>query len=109
MNIPGDSSTPCAGRAPARRRVAQGFEQHARIALDRLHGVLREQLRERALEQVAVLEHVGNTARHAAVVFEHEVVARVVADQVGADDVREDVLLRQDTRAARGSTRAASG
>ena len=50
-----------------------------------------EELREDALEHLAVLQHVADARGRAAVVLQHEVAAVGVADQVGAADVDVDV------------------
>ena len=74
------------------RGVAERFPQEMRIVADRPHRIRREELGEDPVQQVAVLQHVGHPARAAAVVLEDEVVAAVVADEVGAHDVGVDPL-----------------
>src|SRR5205823_2726600 len=74
--------------------VQQRVEQEVRIVLDGTHGVGAEQLGEHARHEVAVLEHVGDAARAATVVFQHQELAAVVADQVRANDVRVDAARR---------------
>jgi len=84
--------------AEARRGVQQGIEQQGGVVLDRPDRVVLEELREYAIQGVAVLEHVGHAGRAAAVVLEHEVLAGSVPDDVGADHVREDLARRNDVQ-----------
>ena len=77
--------------AAPRRHEAEGLEQQGRVVLDRPHRVGAEELGEHAAQEIAVLQHVGDPARDAAVVLEDEVLAPVVADDVGADHVGEDL------------------
>ena len=74
--------------------VEERVEQEVRIVLDGPHRVGAEKLGEDAAQDVAVLEHVGDARRAAAVVLEDEVFAAAVADQIGADDVGVDALGR---------------
>ena len=80
--------------ARPRRGVEEGLEQQARIVVDGADRVRGEELGEDAVEERAVLEHVGHAARHPAVVLEDEVAALAVADDVGAHHVREDLPRR---------------
>jgi hypothetical protein len=82
--------------AGPRRRVEQGVEEQARVVVDGPHRVGGEELREYPVEERAVLEHVGHTARHAAIVLEHEIAALAVADDVRAHHVGEDLPRRDD-------------
>jgi hypothetical protein len=84
--------------AGTRRRVQQRVQQQVGIVLDRPHRVIAEELGEDAIEQVAILEHVGHAARTATVILEHEVLATVVSDDVGADHVSVDPARRQDVQ-----------
>ncbi len=59
--------------------------------LDGPHAVAREELREGALHDAAVGEHVAHAGGHAQVVFEHDEFAVVEAQQIGADDRDVDV------------------
>jgi hypothetical protein len=80
--------------AEARRGAQQGVEEKGRVVFDRPDPVVLEELRKDAIEGVAVLEHVGDARRTATVVLEHQVLAGAVPDDVGADDVREDLARR---------------
>ncbi len=80
--------------ARPRRGVDQAVEEQARVVLDRPHRVRGEELREHAVQERAVLEDVGDAARAAAVVLEDDVRAVLAADEVGADDVGEDLPRR---------------
>jgi hypothetical protein len=82
--------------AGARSHETQGLQQERRIVVDRPYRIGREQLGEYPAEQVAVLQHVGDAAWHAAVVLEDEVLAPVVADDIRADHVGEDLPWRND-------------
>ncbi len=78
------------GTAFGRKRAQRG-EQELRIVLDGTHAVAVEELREGALHDAAVGEHVAHAGRHAQIVFEHDELAGVQAQQVGADDGDVDV------------------
>ena len=80
--------------ARPRRHVEQAVEEERRVLLDRAHGVGGEELGEDAVEQRAVLEHVGHAARAAAVVLQHEILPRLAPDQIGAHHVGEDLARR---------------
>ena len=79
---------------PPRRRVEQRAEEEVRIVLDPTDRVGGEELREDAAQDVAVLEHVGDAGRTAAVVLEDHVFTVAVADDIGAHDVGVDALGR---------------
>ena len=74
--------------------MQQGVEEQARVVLDRPHLIGGEELREHSIEQGAVLQDVGDAARHAAIILEDEVPSLAVADDVGADHVGEDPARR---------------
>ena len=80
----------------ARGHVAEGREQVGGIGVDRSDAAGAEELGEDALHRGAVLEHVGDPGRATAVVFQDEVAAVLVADQVGAADMDVGVLRDGD-------------
>ena len=71
-------------RAPFGRERAQRAQQQLRVLLDRLDLVAGEELGKDALHHAPVGEHVAHARRHAQVVFEHDEVAVLHADEVGA-------------------------
>ena len=82
--------------AGPRGHEAQRLEQERRVVVDRANRIGGEQLGEHPAEQLPVLEDVRDAARHPAVVLEHEVLAPIVPDDVGADHVGEDLPGRDD-------------
>ena len=70
--MPGVSSAIDGSRDVRRRRREQRVAQPARVVVDRERIVVVEQARKRALEHVAVLEHVRDARGRAHVVLEHE-------------------------------------
>jgi hypothetical protein len=72
--------------------VAERGEEVGGIGVDRSDAAGAEELGEDALHRGAVLEHVGDAGRAAAVVLEDEVASVAVADEVGAADVDVGVL-----------------
>ena len=78
------------GTAFGRERAQRG-EQHLRVVLDGAHAVAVEELREGALHDAAVGEHVTHAGGHAQIIFENDEFAGVEAEQVGADDGDVDV------------------
>ena len=80
--------------ARARGGMEQRLEQETGVVVDGAHGVGGEELREHAVEQGTVLEHVRHAAGHAAVVLENQVASLAVADDVGAHHVGEDLPRR---------------
>ena len=89
--MPGLSSTTVGSGRPPGAMYLQHVEQGGRVVVGGAHVVLLEDLREDALEHLAVLQHVADARRRAAVVLQDEVAAVGVADQVGAADVDVDV------------------
>src|SRR5712692_6826410 len=88
---------------PGVRITTTGFSlkrgaEKGRVVLDRPDRIVLEELREDAVEGVAVLEHVGHARGAAAVVLEDEIVAGIVPDDVGPHDVREDLARRDDVQ-----------
>ena len=79
-------------RAVLRGDVAEDVEQLLRVVIDRADAVLGEELRIDALHHLAILQHVAHPARAASVVFQHEILAVAVANEVAAADVDIDVL-----------------
>ena len=77
--------------AAFRRERAQRGQQQLRIVLDGPHAVAVKELRKGALHHAAVGEHVADARGHAQVVLEHDKLAGVEAQQVGADDGDVDV------------------
>ena len=71
-----------------RRGLAQGVQQHVRVALDRRDLLAREQVRQQPRHHPAVLQHVRHPGRHPQVVLQHEVLAIAGTDQVDPGDVR---------------------
>ncbi len=78
------------GTAFGRKRAQRG-KQQLRIMLDGAHSVAVEELREGALHDAAVGEHVAHAGGDAKVVFEDDEFAGVEAKQIGADDGDVDV------------------
>ena len=66
---------------------AQHVEQVLRVAFDRPHVVVLEDLRPHALEHPSVLEHVRHARGRAQVVFQHEQFAARVANEIAAHHV----------------------
>ncbi len=91
-------------RGAAWRRVSR---KRCGIVANGPHRIGGEELGEDPVQEVAVLQHVGHAARAAAVVLEDEVLAAVVADEVGAHDVGVDPTAGGSTpsRARLNSTR----
>jgi hypothetical protein len=85
-------------RGGLRGERAQRGQQQLRIVLDGAHAVAVKELREGALHDAAVGEHVADAGGHAEVVFEDDELAGVEAEQVGADD--GDVDVARDLEAA---------
>ena len=80
------------GRRDARERAAQAFG----IIVDRLDAARPEELGEHPHHDLAVLEHVADARRGAAVVLEHEELVRPGSHEVDADDVAVDPARRGD-------------
>ena len=78
------------GAAFGSERAERG-QQQLRVVLDGAHAVAVEELREGALHDAAVGEHVADAGGHAQVVFEDDELAGVEAEQIGADDGDVDV------------------
>ena len=78
------------GTAFRGQRTKRG-QQQLRIVLDGAHAVAVKELRESALHDAAIGEHVAHAGGDAQVVFEHHELAVVQAQQVGADDGDIDV------------------
>ena len=74
-------------RHPRRRDPVQHLEQAARVVLDRAHAGGLEDVVERALEDLAVLEHVGDARRAPQVVLEDVELAVGIPHEVGPGDV----------------------
>ena len=70
-----------------RRQGAQGRQQLQRIMLDRAHAHGAEHRREGAPRHIAVGQHVADARGHPQIVFQHDEVAGLVADQVAAADI----------------------
>ena len=85
------------GAAFGRERTERG-QQQLRVVFDGAHAVALEELREGALHDAAVGEHVADAGGNAQVVFEDDEFAGVEAEQVGADD--GDVDVARDLEAA---------
>ena len=83
-------------RVLARCDMPERGEQVGGIGIDRAHAAGAEELREDALHRGAVLEHVGDAGRAAAVVFENEISSVAIADQIRAADVDIGVLGDRD-------------
>ena len=77
-----------------RRDRAERGEQRVRIGLHRRDPVLGEHFREQAHHHLAVLQHVGDARRGAAVVFQHVEVVLADAHEIGARDMAVDVVRR---------------
>ena len=92
--MPGVSSTTRGVGRAARRDGFQHLEQAAGILVHRPHRKPFEDLREDALQHLAVFQHVGDARGHAQVVLQHVVLAVAVAHQVGAGDVAPDAPRR---------------
>ncbi len=67
--------------------LLEALKQIVRIILDRPHPVGAEQRRKNPLHDRSVLQNVTDPAGRSAVVFQHEIIALAVADQIGAADV----------------------
>ena len=85
------------GAALGRERAQRG-EKQLRIVLDGADAVALEELREGALHDAAIGEHVTDAGGNAEIVFEDDEFAGVEAEQVGADD--GDVDVARDLEAA---------
>ncbi len=77
---------PCASGRAGR----QAFGEPARIVGDRFDRHPHEQFGEHRHHRLAVLQHVGDPAGGAGVVFQHEEFVRPGADQIDADDMGVD-------------------
>ena len=89
--MPGVRTTMVGSSRVLRGDVAEALEQVVRIIFDRAHAVGAEERREDALHDRAVFQHIADAAGRSAVVFQDEIIALVVADQIGAADVDVDV------------------
>ena len=83
-------------RGGRRRTGAKRGQQLLRVLVDGQHPVALEQWCELTLHRCSVLEHVAGTRGRAEVVFEHEVLAVLVAHDVDARDMRIDAPGRVD-------------
>jgi hypothetical protein len=83
-------------RRSGRRGRAQRREQLLRVVVDRADAAPLEQVGERPLHRLPVLEHVARARRRAEVVLEHEVLAALVADHVNPGHVRVHAAGRVD-------------
>jgi hypothetical protein len=83
-------------RVLARGDMPERGEQVGGIGVDRAHAAGAEKLGEDSLHRGAVLEHIRDPGRAAAVVFEDEVASVAVADEVRAADVDIGVLGYRD-------------
>ena len=88
-------------RLGRRRQMPERAQEPRRILVDRLHTRGGEHVRERALHEAPVLEHVAHAGRTAQVVLQHVELPVAIAHEVGADDVAEDALRRRDAVALR--------
>jgi len=71
--------------------MQEGLEERVAVGFDRAHAVAGERIGERAAHRDAVFEHVGGARRATEIVFENEVFAVMVADEIGAADVDVNV------------------
>ena len=78
-------------RPAFRRERPQRPQQKLRVLLDRLDVVCPEELREDALHDAAVGQHVADAARHAQIVFQNHEVAVFEPDKVRSADRDVDV------------------
>ena len=88
-------------RVLSRGDVPERGEEVGGIGVDRADAAGAEELGEDALHRGAVLEHVRDAGRAAAVVFEDEVAPVAVADEVRAADVDVGVLGHRDAHELR--------
>ena len=84
--------------AAFRGERTQGGKQKLGIVLDGPDAVTVEELRESALHDAAIGEHVTDAGRDAQIVFKHDEVAGVQAQQIGTHD--GDVDIARDLQAA---------
>ena len=85
------------GRISPRRlgcRGAQAGQQHVGVCLDRPHRIVGEQVGEQPHHHLAVLQHVGDPRRRAAIVFQHVEAVLARADQIDAGDMHPDPARR---------------
>ena len=110
--MPGVSTTTVGPAArPGMRGAARGREvvqQAPGVVVDRPHAQLGEPVGEHARHDLAVREHVGDAARRAQVVLEHQPAPVVAADQVAADDVQVLVVAARRSRPPRAGSGAPS-
>ncbi len=85
------------GLSPAswRRDALQRLAQHGAVILDGGDAVLGKEVREEVHHRLAVLEHVGNAGRCAAIVLQHVELVLAHPDDVGADDMGIDLAGRR--------------
>ena len=69
-----------------RRDVAEGFQKLLRVMVNGLDADGFKHSGKRALHRAAVFQNVTHAGRTAAVVFEHEIISVLVADQIRAAD-----------------------
>ena len=79
-----------------RRERAQRREQRLTVVIDRLDLVVLEQLREDALDDLAVRQHVRHAARHAQIVLEHREAAVGQPHEIGAGDRHVEMPPQED-------------
>ncbi len=78
---------------------AQGFQQLARIVVNRPHPQALENLRERPLHQIPVFKHIGDARWHAQIVFQDVNLAVSVPHQIGSRNVAPHAARRIDAQA----------
>ena len=78
----------------SRRDRAQRLVQLFGIMRDRRDAVARIEIGKQPHHRLAILEHVGDARRRAAIVFEHVEIRRPDADHVDAGDMGIDALRR---------------
>jgi len=72
--------------------VVEHAQQFARIILHRPHADALEHARKGPFHRAAILEHIAHAGGTTPVVFEHQILALVVADQVRAADVNVNIF-----------------
>ena len=77
---------------PGRGDVLQHAQQFLRVVFDGADANFLEHLREGAFHRAPVFQHVTHAGGTAPVIFEHEVIAFVIANEVGAADVNVNIL-----------------
>ncbi|EKE17675.1 MAG: hypothetical protein ACD_10C00326G0001, partial [uncultured bacterium] len=82
---------------PGRGYRPQFFQQHVGVVLNRRHFVFGEKLREEPHHHLAVFKHVGNTRRHAQIVFQHIKLAGAGTDNIDPGNMRIDTARHVNT------------